>query len=139
VDDIIVINNGSIPPAIPDGQYDVAFRKATRAHQFGQEKLYLWFSIVTPGDWYGEELYMVCNIPRKGKYTPSTKYWLVWVFVTGKKPKRGDRMSTAVFRNKIFLAGIRTVTKTAKQLLRTREQQYSVVDELVTIQAGTPT
>ena len=45
-------------------------------------------------------------------------------------------MSTEVFRNKVFRARMRTVTKTANQTVRTPAQQYSVVDDLLEILVG---
>lgn len=136
--DISFPNNNDIPPAIPNGdQYEVAFVRAEQTRQWGQPKVFLWFRMLTPGEeWNGREFYMACNVPPKGKWTASCKYWLAWVLVAGKRPNRVDRMSTAIFKNKVFRARIRKVTKTSKQTDRTPEQQYSVVDELLEVMVG---
>ncbi len=129
--------NADIPPRVPDGEYEVAFTRADKKYMFGTgERLFLWFRIVSAVGWSGTELYMTCTVAPKGKWGPSHKYYLAWVLAAARVPKRRDRMSTKEFRNKVFLARVRTVTKTAKQSQRTAEQQYSVVDELLRILAG---
>ena len=129
--------NSNIPPAIPNGdQYEVGFLRAEEAHQYGRHKMYLWFQLTTPGEWYGESFFITCNIALKGKWGPSSKFWLTWVLAAGRRPKRADRMSTAVFKNKIFRVRMRKVLKTSKQIDRTTAQQYSVVDDLLEVTVG---
>lgn len=129
--------NFDVPVRVPEGVYDLVFCKAEKKYMFGNgERMFLWFEIATPGDWLGTKLYMTCTVAQKGKWRPSHKYWLTWVLAAGKRPVRGDRMSTKVFRNKIFRGKVRIVIKTAHQTPRTLEQQYSVVDELLDVQAG---
>ena len=52
-----------------------------------------------------------------------------WAF--GEQPRRRDRMSTAVFRGKVFRARFRKVLFDYRQRKRTLEQQYSVIDVLL--------
>ncbi len=137
IEDLAFCCNSDIPPAIPDGDdYEVVFRRAEKGQQFGQRKLYLWFQMVTPGEWVGQSFYMACNVPRNEKWGPSSKFWLMWVFAAGRRPKRADRMSTLVFKDKVFRAKMRKVLKTSKGISRTPAQQYSVVDELLEVRAG---
>ena len=129
--------NGDIPPAIPDGQhYQLMFIRAVSSSYRGRQKVYLWFRSVLPGNSFGQEFYMACNVAPKGKWTASYKFWQAWVLAAGKRPTRGDRMSTAVFKNKVFRARMRTVRKTANQTDRTQAQQYSIVDELLEVLVG---
>jgi len=129
--------NGNIPSAIPNGdQYEMVFIRVEQVRLYGQPKVYLWFRMLTPGDWHGEEFYMVCNVAPKGRWTASYKFWQAWVLASGRRPTRADRMSTSVFKNKIFRVRMRKVLKTAKQLDRTPEQQYSVIDELLEVLTG---
>src|SRR5437016_2465598 len=108
--------SGEIPPAIPDGDhYQVVFVRAEKSCFHTQRKIYLWFRVITPGEWLGAEVYMACNEPPKGHRAASSKYWLAWVLAAGRRPNRADRMSTAIFRNKVFRVRMRTVLKTAKQ------------------------
>ena len=136
-EDLVFSCNSDIPPAIPNGDhYELGFLRAEEAHQYGRHKMYLWFQLTTPGEWYGEKFYMACNIASKGKWGPSSKFWMAWVLAAGRRPKRVDRMSTAIFRNKVFRARMRKVLKTSKQIDRTPAQQYSVVDELLEVTVG---
>ncbi len=129
--------NGDIPPAIPDGvDYQLMFLRAELGSYRGRQKIYLRFRMITPGESLGQEFYMACNVAPNGKWTASYKYWQAWVFVAGRRPTRASRMSTAIFKNKVFRARMRTVRKTANQTDRTLAQQYSVVDELLEIQVG---
>ena len=137
-EDLDFPNNGDIPPLVPDGDYDFSYsgfdKKALWA---GEERLFLFFQIQTPGPFFGDELYMACTVPRKGKWRPSMKYWLNWVLAHGKRPTRNDRLPVSVFRNKIFRGRVRTVLRTSKKgIVRTREQQYSVIDELLAVLVG---
>jgi hypothetical protein len=137
-EDIDFPNNGRIPSAIPDGDdYEVSYVGYDKVHLWNQDKLILHFRLVTPGAWFGEEFYMVCKIAKNGQWTPSAKYWRMWVLANGKQPLRHDRLSTKVFRNKVFRARMRTVTTTFKRgVARRPEQQYSVIDELLEVRAG---
>ena len=135
-DDINFPVNGYIPPAIPDGDhYQVVLLRAEQSSHWGG-KIYLWFQMITPGEWHGKEFYMACPVAPKGRWKPSHKYWLMWVLAAGEQPTRTDRISTAVFRNKVFRVRMRKVLKTAKQTDRTPAQQYSVVDVLLEVLVG---
>ena len=127
--------NSELPPLIPDGEYEVSFVRAERGWM-GQEKLYLWFTITTPGEFLRTNLVMSCNVPPKGKWRLSHKYYRTWVLAAGRRPVRRDRISTAVLRNKIFRARIANVTTTSKNTRRTPAMQYSKIDELLEVVAG---
>ncbi len=122
------------PLLIPDGKYQGSFIWAEKGRLWNQEKIYLWFKIVDFGDLQGEELYMACNAPKKsknGKAATSAKYYQSWVLAAGRKPDRYDRMSTKVFRGKVFLLKVRTVIKNAKNLPLPPLLQYSVIDDVL--------
>ena len=136
--DIEFLFDGDIPPRVPEGcQYELGFIRPETKWMFGnRQRLFLWFRILNPGEWFGRDLYMTCTVVADGKWRPSHKYFQAWVLAAGKRPNRRDRMSTAIFRNKVFRGKVRTVTKTSRQSLRTEEQQYSVIDELVGVLTG---
>jgi hypothetical protein len=136
-DDICFSYNGDIPPAIPDGDdYECTFVRPEKVPYRGRQKAYLWFRMLTPGEWCAQEFYMACNVAPNGRWTASYKFWNAWVLAAGRRPTRADRMSTAVFKNKVFRVRMRKVLKTAKQTDRTPSQQYSVVDELLEVVVG---
>ena len=136
-DDIEFPCNSDIPPAVPDGDhYEVVFDHAEKTSFRGREKAYVWVRLITPGPFCGQLFFMACNVAPKGKWTASYKFWRMWVLAAGRRPPRPNRISTNVFRNKVFRARLRTVTKTATQSDRTPAQQYSVVDEFLEVMAG---
>jgi len=123
-----------IPSLIPGGLFNVVFQWAEKKYLWGHEKIFLWFQIIDFGEFQGEELYMACNAPKKpkkGKVVTSQKYYQAWVLAAGRKPDRYDRMSTKVFRGKVFLAKVRAVTTNAKNLPRPLLLQYSIIDDLL--------
>jgi len=74
---------------------------------------------------------MACNIKQDGKWGASSKFYQAWVLAAGRRPDRFDRMSTRVFRGKLFLAKVRTVEKTAKNVPRHPLLHYSIIDDLL--------
>ena len=125
---------GEIPPAIPDGEYDAIFVKPESNDMWRQKKVYLWFQVISPGEWVGHKFFGAFNIPSNGKFTASHKFWQWWVLAAGRRPCRVDRMSTSVFRNKVFRVRMRKVLKTAGKKDRSPAQQYSVIDDLLKVQ-----
>ena len=134
MDDIAVFCDRGMPPVIREGEYEAMFLKAEKKELWGQPKLFLWFKVVTHSDYFGQHVYMAC--PNPSRMRPACKYWKMWVVAAGRKPVRGDRMSTSVFRNKVFLVRIRTVQKNSKQAHLPPELQYSVIDELMKKNTG---
>ena len=120
----------TIPPLIPEGKYEMVFLRAEKKRLWGVEKIFLWFRIIGLGEWCGQQLYMACNGPKNGKWKPSCKYYQAWVLAAGRRPDRFDRMSTKEFRKKVFLGGIRPVTTTSRNRLRSPLSQYSIIDHL---------
>lgn len=132
--DLEFVCDGEIPPLIPEGKYNVTFLGAEKKWLWGREKIFLWFQIIDFGESQGEVLYMACNAPKKskkGKVATSNKYYQAWVLAAGRKPDRFDRMSTKIFREKVFLAKVRAVTTNAKNLPRPLLLQYSIIDDLL--------
>lgn len=127
--------NADVPPKLPEGDYEVAFLRAEKWSQRGRAKGYLWFQI-TAGQFTGCRLYMAFTIPDKGKWGHSHKFYRAHVLAAETCPRRGDRISTAAFRHKRFLARVRTVEVDFKQRRRAPHEQYSVIDELTELVAG---
>ena len=121
-------------PLIPEGKYEVVFLRVEKKWLWGSQKIFLHFQIVESGEFQGEELYMACNAPKKskrGKVPTSSKYYQAWVLAAGRRPDRLDRMSTSVFRGKVFLAKVRIPPKNAKNVARLPLLQYSIIDDLL--------
>ena len=123
-------------PLIPEGAYEVGYVRAEKKWLWGCWKLFVWFQIMTPGEHHGDQLYLACNLPTGKKLSQSSKLGRAWVLALGRKPDRFDRFSPKVFRDKGFLAKVRTVTQSSKQSKLTPEQQYSIIAELTEMVVG---
>ncbi|MEO7862622.1 MAG: hypothetical protein ABIU05_19745 [Nitrospirales bacterium] len=136
-DDVSIDFDSDLPPRIPPGNYTLAFIHAHKRWLWGRRlKLFMTFEIVYPIEYAGVRLFMCCNVPEKKKWTVGFKFFRCWTLATGKRPDRRDRLSTSVFRGKYFLGRVRTVERSAKDTKRAAAAQYSIVDELLSIEAG---
>ena len=129
---------GHAPPLVPDAEYQIGFIRAERGHFENRERIFLWFRIVTPGEYFGTELYLVCPCPTNGRkiFGLGSKLVAAATVALGQRPKRRDRLSTRMFAGKVFLARTRTVTLDHKGKQRPREDHYSVLAELLCVEAG---
>jgi hypothetical protein len=87
------------PPSqsdLPDGEYLVAFRDAKLGQWFGQQKVCLHYEIVEPATYAGIQVYLYSTMPKHPSHRH--KYYDLWVKANGGPPRRGDRMSSRVFR-----------------------------------------
>ena len=125
-----------IPPKLPEGLYEVVFMRAEEKAIWGRKKAFLYFRIIQAGDHLGQVLFMAVTFPTNGRFAVSSKYLQQWSMAAGKRPARRDRLSTKVFRNKSFLALVRTVKKDSGGKERCETAQYSVIDKLIKVQTG---
>ena len=124
-----------LPPLIKPGKYEVEYIRSEQVYLFKKHKIILWFRICQLGtEYHGLELYLVCS--KYKKFPPSSKFYKAWMIATGRKPERRDRINTKVFREKIFLANVRTVSSSYKGTAHPDNQRYSIIDELISIAAG---
>ncbi len=129
---------GEVPELVPDGDYQVGFVRAERGRFKNLERIYLWFSIITPGAQHGVKLYLVCPCPKDGgkKFGIGSKLFAAAAVALGHFPKRRERISTRLFAGKVFLARTRTVTADSNQKLRQIRDHYSLIDKLLRLDAG---
>jgi hypothetical protein len=132
------VDVGYIPPLVPDGDYQVGFVQSERGHFENRQRIFLWFQIITPGEQFGMRLYLVCPCPVNGGkvFGLGSKLVAAATVALGQRPKRRDRLSTRLFAGKTFLARTRTVTTDHKGKPRPKEDHYSVLDELLRVEAG---
>jgi hypothetical protein len=129
---------GHVPAMVPDATYQMGFVRAERGHFENRQRIFLWFRIVTAGDHFGTELYLVCPCPTSGGkiFGLGSKLVAAATVALGQRPKRRDRLSTRIFAGKVFLTRTRTVTRDHKAKERPKEDHYSVVAELLNVEAG---
>jgi hypothetical protein len=126
-------------PLIPEGTYQVCcIRTEKGTSHFRSLKMFLRFKIVDPGQYMETELFMAMNLinTRTGKPSKKvptgSKYFEQWVIANKNiSPSRNDRMSSAIFKNGIFEAVVRTVKPKFPDGTEKPECfHYSVVDYL---------
>lgn len=129
---------GHVPALVPDADYQMGFVRAERGHFENRERIFLWFEITTPGDQFGVPLYLVCPCPANGGkiFGLGSKLVAAASIALGQRPKRRDRLSTRIFAGKLFRGRTRTVRRDHKGNQRPKEDHYSVIDELLSIEAG---
>jgi len=132
-------------PLIPEGEYDVVFVKAHEMNIFRGKRLITYWKIQDlSSEYHGKVLILGFQFPKKGKkWGALSKMAQCIKIATGRDPDRFDvgRISTSVFKHKLFRAQVVTVTKgndskSRKQVERSRENHYSVIDTLVALNVG---
>ena len=130
---------------IPPGLYDVGFVKAHAMPIYTSKRLITYWRIQDLGsEHHGKTLIMGFQYPIKGKkWGPLSKMAQCYRLAAGRDPDRLDtgRLSTTVFKNKLFSAHVVTVTKGndpkgRKPYKRSPENHYSVIDTLVELKVG---
>ena len=118
---------------IQPGNYEVVFVEGKIKKQWKGYKAFLWFQVITHGEFYGTKIFMACNVQPGGKISTRSKYFRNWVIAKGRKPDRSEmkRMTNRVFLGKVFLGKVRTVTHDKKNLPIHTDLQYSTIDELI--------
>lgn len=137
-DDIEFKFDALLPPLLPPGDhYVVAFNRAEQKRLWGKRlKLFMHFEIVSPAEHTGTSLFLAANVAHDGKWGIGFKFYRLWALAAGYRPKRRDRLSTSVFRGKYFRARVKTIEVSSKNTKRALGAQYSIVDELLAIEAG---
>jgi hypothetical protein len=95
-------------PLIPEDTYQVRCTRFEKGTYKGSDKMYVYFKIVSDGEYKGTELFMPMN--QFKKVPIGSKYYEQWVIANGNiLPLRHDRMSPAIFKDGYFEAVVRTV------------------------------
>jgi len=132
-------------PLIPPGEYDVVFVKAHPMKILGGTRFITYWKIQELcSDHNGKTLILSFQFPKQGrKWGPLSKMAQCIKIATGRDPDRYDtgRVSTNVFKHKLFRAQVVTVTKGndpkgRKQVERSKENHYSVIDTLLALNVG---
>lgn len=128
------------PALIPEGQYEVGYRRAsTRFKGFGRDNVYLYFSIITPGEHVGLELYLPVRVsPLKGctSMSPTSAITRAVTVALGFVPPRRDRFTTKVFKGKAFKCTVETVKVDSRKRKLPLVNQYSRIGILLERTAG---
>lgn len=121
-------------PLIPDGEYSVQYVNYERGNIHGNEKLYLYFSIVDQGPHFNVRLrknYNYYSSPPCGSDLHKDLSLLL-----GRPFKKNTRISLEVFKNSVLRIKTRTVTHDRKQNPYAEHTRYSVIDAILGKETG---
>jgi hypothetical protein len=138
--------DGEIPPLIPEGEYVVRYIKYDTHYMFGGLKLFVHFEIIDPGPHCGIKVYRAYRVVdaggkkgkgrRRFKVRPRSQLFLDLVGLFDRKLRR-DRISLACLKTVLLRVRVRTVSKDYKQRPLPESIRYSVISDLIAIEAGT--
>jgi hypothetical protein len=120
---------------IPDGEYlaQCVDYKVVKLKVWKRAGLRLEFRLLIGQEPSGVTLNCYVNYPEKiGR---ASRYFLFWCIANGGAPSRKAKMSPCVFKNHIFKVRTRTVTKNNMQQVLPACALYSVVHEILELQA----
>ena len=130
------------PVLIKPGGYEVALVRYWKGFLYGRSsKLILVFRIVTEGFYYGQHIYRCYNIKgltKRKEIIPKgwhSDFVREYSRLFGMPRKLRD-IGIRQFKHKVFKCRVRTVKKDFKQRPLPDDMQYSVIDELLEVQAG---
>lgn len=145
---VVVSNDGEIdgplPALIPPGEYQLALSHWTTYRLFGRApKLALWFKVVDMGPHFGALLARHYNVRalkgkpgRHGGFKAAPGCDLVRDYARLLSlPARFDRFNLQALKSRIALGRVDTVKTTARQQELAPAVRYSVVRELLRLEA----
>jgi len=110
---------------IPEGEYEARVVGPPKVRRlFDSERLVLTFEIVQ-SKYAGTRVEFIAEV-RTGKHA---RFREAWEVANAAPAKRHDRMPLSVFKNRLFLVSIRTVTKNRFQ--RKRARPYSIIENIL--------
>jgi len=131
-----------VTPKVPDGIYEAVFIRVERATIFKTLKVFVWVRIITPGPSYGVELYRAYRVHLKPGKTrqlflkPRSELRRMLCRASAEKKFRADRVSFAVLKNKVLEVKVRTVTTDYRQRPLDEMDQYSVIEDIISIETS---
>jgi len=145
---VIAIEDGAledtIKPHIPAGEYVASFSHYETKRIFKTPKLFLHFEVIGPGPYCGTKLYCVFRASslvgkegKNGRFRVRTRSEL-FLTLCRLQPDtfRPDRISLRGFKGALFRVRVRTVEKDYLQRALPEFLRYSVVDSILSIEAG---
>tara|TARA_B100002049_G_scaffold17743_1_gene12059 strand:+ start:139 stop:585 length:447 start_codon:yes stop_codon:yes gene_type:complete len=132
------------PAQIPPGEYSAYYTKHETAFMYRSAKVFVHFRI-QGGEYHGMHVYRAFRVkelrgkPRKGgafKLRHSQELYRQFVRLTASGRERPDRISLHRLRGCLLRISVRTVTKDSRQRELPENLQYSVVDELLSMEVG---
>jgi hypothetical protein len=133
------------PPLMPPGKYQAAYTHHETALFSKSPRVYVHFRIVG-GEHDGARLYRAYRVERLNgrarkngtfRVRHSSELFRQFVRVTGER-ERPDRVALSRLKSCVLLVSVRTVTTDYRQRELPEALRYSVVDEIIAVEAGKP-
>lgn len=124
------------PPAIlKEGIYEVIyFKHEANRRYFSQKKIYIYFKIISTDENNGVEVYRAYNqydvVKRNSDFIKDCE------IILGRRLRKKEKASTAIFKNKVLRVRVRTVKNNRKQERLPDFMQYPVIDAIQGVVAG---
>ena len=138
------IVEGKAWPLVPSGEYESVFMHHETAIAFNVPRVFLHFKIMTPGEHFEKVLYRAYRVQstsgkrRKGTaFKVSLRSDYVREMANLLNLLRLDRISPAMLKNKIIKVRVEEVSRDHKQRVIPKVLRYSVIRELISVEAGT--
>ena len=135
-----------LPERIEPGEYTaICYRTDYGISYGGEKKLYVRFRI-DGGKHHGQELFMVCPLPKKSRRTGRRaklgyrhKLHTQWLLATGHRPAEGERFNKEIFKGKMYTVQVcDTKRKYPDGKVMPAHLQYSVISTIVEPLTGVP-
>lgn len=132
-------------PLLPEGQYSVSYTHHETAFVYGAPKVFVHFDVVEPG-YHGKKLYRAYRLKgligkpsRFGRFKvgPRSEIYLALAQLLAGEGFRRDRISLRPLKGLVLKATVRTVKTDHRQRKTNETQFYSVIGDLLSIEAGT--
>lgn len=126
-------------PLLPDGEYQAVYVHHETHYTFRTPKVYIWFRVVTQGEWFGKMLYRPYRVksltgkPRKngGFHVRRGSDLFMDLARVLEMKARPDRVSASVLAGRVWRVRTRTVTRDYMQRLLPEWMRYSVVETII--------
>jgi hypothetical protein len=145
---VATIHGGELvdaPPLIPEGRYQAAYTHHETGLFVKSPRVFLHFRIVG-GSHDGKRLYRAFRVERLNgrarkngtfRVRHSSELFRQFVRVTGER-ERPDRIALSRLKSCVLQVSVRTVTTDSRQRELPEALRYSVVDEMLSVEAGKP-
>ena len=128
-----------LPPLIPESEYVAGYIGSSSGKFENRVRIFLWFQIATPGDYFGKRLYFCCPGPgQQKKFGIGSKFMEALSIALGHWPTRLDRLTTRHFRSKYFRVRVTTVKLNRDKKEKPPDAWYSKIEKIIALEAGGP-
>jgi hypothetical protein len=131
--------DGNLLVRVPERTFHATFSRAERRFLYQRSSLWLWFRLAAldaaDAEFDGLELPLICAT-RSGRFGQKAKFTKIWTRIAGRAPQKGERLSTAIFSGRLFTIRTRTVRVDHEQHPHGALTEYSVIHDILEIEAG---